>query len=498
MTNIFEQEFTKTFDYTDRDVGPAWFQRNAGSWELALNKGFLTGGKQLSQLKEEIMNVIHSSRETLLVCSFIIGDDELLDAIDKAVERGVRVYIITASKQRLQRNRDVDSLQEKMRLEHEMMLDRLASRALLRDAEAHAKFILADPKGYASRGVLSTANFTTEAFTHPELGIVLDDEEISLLYHIFIAAWWKLPEHELLEKGKLSAVRPLKPSIDSQLDEYLSDVGDFRITFPGRKRDLHAELLRLIRDSVGPIHISTYNISDDIPEIFSALVDAAASGKKIRLLIRPRARTTPIVEKLVRNGIEVRGLEGLHAKVLVTKTPNGYEAILMTANFEKISLYDGFEVGLLIRAKGATTLRDVLKHWWTNSQWSFELSKKYKDHIGVYRVLKDDVLEEHEIVSVHEEDLGEIQIRNLADYYSFQPEFREVNDACNVTYRWKIIPPILPSKCKPTESKDFPKLTLWKCKKGRLYISVKSEKELREVLKYEKLPNATIVYATPK
>ncbi|MCF2136447.1 MAG: phospholipase D-like domain-containing protein [Candidatus Thorarchaeota archaeon] len=498
MTLPFEKKFTYHVDNSDKTVTSAWFGREVKSWEIDLQSRVLMGGKSGGSLKRKVLEIITKSKEVIALCSFILGDKEIIDALMDAAGRDVRVYILTASEQRLRQSmsNDPDDLQERMRKEHESMLDLLAGTVLLRDAETHAKFIISDSKTDNRMGVLSTANFTTEAFEHPELGVVLNNAEISHLYKIFVSAWWTLAEHELLGKKRLNNIRPIVPPIDDDVDRLISQIGSFRITFPHRKTSLREEIIRLIRESATTIYISTYGISDDDDEVYTQLEDALASGKSVNLLIRPRAKTTPIVERLVRKGAEVRGLDWLHAKVVVSDTVKGVNALIMTANLEKISLQDGYEVGFILPKRHAVTLLKIIKHWWDNANWDYALSRRYRDCVGKYMIFHNGQPEQRTIKKKRVVDLGEIALADLADYYSFRPNFPETNDAIAVTYQWKITPPILPSICKPITDSKYPHLSLWERKKGKLYIAIKSEKELKEVLSVDRPPNAKIVLHT--
>ncbi len=494
MSNPFVIDKKFTVDYRDREIGPAWFACEAGAWEIEASTPILSGGEKGGSLKSMVLEIIRESEEILAICSFLISDGDLLKAILEASDRGVRVYIITASKDRIAKDTsEEETWQKQMQMEHEKMLNSLCSKTLLRDAQVHAKFIVSDPKSEQKRGILSTANFTTEAFLHPELGIVLNDSQIIELFSIFSAAWWGLGKRELLQPNLLSDARDILPSVSNEITNITKNLKEFVVTYPNRTTSLRKEIKRLFQDSTESIFIAIYGLSDD-DSTFKSLVSSV--GKKdVRLLVRPRPKTTPIIDDLKLKGAEVRGLDFLHAKVICTRTERGIEALLMTANLEKISLQDGFEVGIKLRGKAAKDILKVLYHWWNNANWEYADSKKLGEHLGAYLVLNDREFEKHEVEETKPIPLGEQPIEDLASLESFKPKFPDVRDMQRVVFSWTTQPRQLPKKCKPHKIEDLDEsIKVWKCDKNRIYISVSNQEELDRVLKTPEKPKVPIVY----
>jgi cardiolipin synthase len=494
MSNPFSFDKEFTVDYREREIGSAWFARESGAWEIETPATILSGGEGGGSLKSKVLEIIRESEEILAICSFLMSDDDLLDAILKASDRGVRVYILTASKDRISKDTsEEESWQKQMQIEHEKMLNSLCSKTLLRDAQVHAKFIVADPNGEQKRGVLSTANFTTEAFLHPEMGVVLNDSQIGELFSIFCSAWWGLGERELLEPNRLSDARDIIPSVSNEITNVTKNLKEFVVTYPNRATSLRKEIKRLFQESTEGIFIAVYGISDDDSTIKNL---ASSVGKKdVRLLVRPRPKTIPTIGDMKSKGAEVRGLDFLHAKVICTKTEGGVEALLMTANLEKISLQDGFEVGIKLRGKIAKDILKVLYHWWNNANWEYESSKKQGDHLGAYLKLSDREFEKHEVVEIKSVSLGEQPIDDLSSLESFKPKFPDVHDAHQAVFSWSTQPKQLPKKCKPHKIEGLDEsIEVWKCDKNRIYISVSNQEDLDRVLKTPERPKVPIVY----
>ncbi|MFW9804781.1 MAG: hypothetical protein ACFFFC_19150, partial [Candidatus Thorarchaeota archaeon] len=211
--------------------------------------------------------------------------------------------------------------------------------------------------------------------------------------------------------------------------------------------------------------------------------------------VRPRPRTTPIIDDLKMKGADVRGLDFLHAKVICTETERGPEALLMTANLEKISLQDGFEVGILLGGNTAKEILIVLDYWWENANWEYMQSKKLGQHLGAYLVMNNREFEKHEVEEAKAIPLGEQPIEDLASFEGFRPEFPDVSDGHRVVFSWTTQPRKLPKKCKPHRMEGVDdSIKVWRCEKNRIYISVSSKEELDKVLKIPEKPEVPILY----
>ncbi len=494
MTNPFVQDRTKLVSQIDQTIGPAWFSRDSDNWEKETSPPVLIGGHGGGTLKSEILDIVAGAEQIIAICSFLIGDDNLIESILDAARRGVRVYILTASKDRIaQDNLAEGSLQKKVQIENEQMLNKICRKTLLRDAQVHAKFILSDPAKKTRKGVLSTANFTYHALLHPEMGLTLGDDQIEELFMVFCSAWWDLGERELLKPNMLTDARKIEPPVSGEVSKIINNLQAFALTYRNRVTKLRSEISRLVLNAQDELFLATYGVSDDDP-IFEDIL-AQSSVKNVKILVRPRVKTTPLLHQLKENGAEVRGLDDLHAKVVCTKTSRGVEALLMTANLEKISLQQGFEVGLLTSGSIAEQIIELMDHWWENANWEYSISRKLGEHLGPYRVLKQNEFDEREVIESKTLPLGEITIEDLSMLDSFMPDFPKVDDVQKVEYSWRTIPRELPKKCKSYNIDNLaPYIDVWKCRKNQIFISVSSPEELSSVLDTEDLPNVPIVY----
>ena len=146
-----------------------------------------------------------------MLSSFLLADKELADAIQRAAERGVRVYVLLASEAHLGRKEPEKEFNKSCLEQHKSMLNRLAGYALFRSApHFHAKVVVIDPDT-ASAGILLTANLTTEALErNEELGVELSSAEVIEVSGYLKWAMWESAEHELIDPtDRFRVTKPL-------------------------------------------------------------------------------------------------------------------------------------------------------------------------------------------------------------------------------------------------------------------------------------------------
>ncbi|MEN8217622.1 MAG: phospholipase D-like domain-containing protein [Pseudomonadota bacterium] len=126
---------------------------------------------------QDIITAIDHAQDTVMLMSFLMADEALEDALMNAAKRGVRVYVLLAAENRLEKEPAADAeFDQKVLAQHKTMLDRLAGQVLVRSApNFHAKLVLIDTQA----GFLLTANLTKEALQrNEELAVVLTPPEI--------------------------------------------------------------------------------------------------------------------------------------------------------------------------------------------------------------------------------------------------------------------------------------------------------------------------------
>ncbi len=73
--------------------------------------------------EREISKAIEKAKELVVICSFLIQETEITNALLKASKKGVRIYLLTASEQRLNKDQGKESETENDRIdEHKKLL----------------------------------------------------------------------------------------------------------------------------------------------------------------------------------------------------------------------------------------------------------------------------------------------------------------------------------------------------------------------------------------
>ena len=184
----------------------------------------------------------------------------------------------------------------------------------------------------------------------------------------------------------------------------------------------------------------------------------------------------------------------LHAKVIATETVRGPEALIMTANLERVSLQEGFEVGITLTGREAKQVISVLDHWWKNANWEYATSKRLGEHLGAYLVPDGREFAKHEVTESKQIHLGEQEVPDLAYLAEFMPDLPEQSDVRSVTYTWTMTPAILPRERKAINAEgENPEIRLWRISKKRTVISVTNQEELAKVLATRDRPRVPIV-----
>lgn len=422
---------------------PCWHRRQPTTDETIerVGGGLLSTGPQGS-LGKALVEMIAEAEDTVLVASFLFSDRDLCDALLAAHDRGVRVYMLTASKARLASQRD-DDFTTKMIEEHQQLLDRLAGKVVLRAADCfHAKFIVVDHE-WAARGWLSTANFNPALYRSRELGLELDRAVAQRLAAWFAWAFWTCAEHELTgEKGRLRAVDPPPAAAKVPTDERVL------VTTP-KHQLLRERLLQWIHTSKRELWVSSYALENNA--VLSAIIERAKAGVPVTVLTRPRPAVREAVIALREAGARVIAHDKLHAKAVVCD----HGAVVMTANIAAHGLDDGFEVGVVLDDADRTALRQTLTRWAESFPWALSLGGPRADHIGDIWLAdqgKDNGL--RQVVEQLVEKLGDVVADDLLELEGtptpklVRPADRQQLPVA-LRYEWTVRAPHLPKGAKP-------------------------------------------------
>lgn len=384
---------------------------------------------------------IDAAREVVLVASFLLADRPLAEAMLRAAARGVRVYLLTASEQRVARLLDEDdSFETRMSDEHKRLLADLAGKVLLRSADHfHAKFLVIDPR-HAAQAWLSTANFNRALLDSVELGVWLEGQAARDLAAWFAWAFWQEAERELVERDRLRGVdkAPAVPPVP-----------DARLVCATTRSHtgLRDMVLAVITRARKEIWVSTYGLDAGHP-VVAALLAAAQRGVSVNVLTRPRGAVAAAVAALAAAGARIFAHDKLHAKALVSDAG----AMVMTANLERHGLDQGFEIGALLPASRAAGLLQTLRQWGAEFPWEYAGAPTRGQHLGELcltdKGLRDGI---HHVVAEEVVPLGDVTASDALDLAAtpdpkFVPPAAGPRHVQRVRFDWRVVPPRLPAK----------------------------------------------------
>lgn len=323
------------------------------------------------QIRQALLHVIRGASRKVLFCSFLFGDDQIVNALVEAAERlQGGVYVLTALDKSLQVDTgEVDEellgLPAQRRAErareqqdrHFQNLDRMARAGVwLRSArDCHAKLCVVDDE----IAVVTSANATRHAYEeNPENGVLVRDPGVAReLGRLFAHAWLHLVEHESPPGAALDlkGLDHRKRNPPSFLP--LSGGGDLHPvgTLHSAENSIREATLDLLENARRELVIASYSavsLRDHV--VGRALQKAMARGVQVLLVLRPRNLHRDqtdtcgfLCEGIPDDRLVVLGHDHTHAKAIVA---DGERALIWTGNLDGKAGYDsGIEVGVMMK-----------------------------------------------------------------------------------------------------------------------------------------------------
>lgn len=422
-----------------------------------------------------IVSTIASARTTIVAGAFLFSSPELEAALMDAARRGVRVYLLVASENRLLKEPKADSEFDQDRFEeHKQLLDRLAGWVFIRTAaDWHAKIVLVDD-GPEGSGFLLTANLTAEALSrNEELVVELGRREQEQAREVARWVLWSAAQHEVVEPGKLRAVSPVagvaKPAVEGPLVATLQDGGSLR-----------RAILDVIASSQQELIVASYGWDSSHPAV-AALCSRARAGCKVTVLARARPASMPALLELAQAGARVLIFRWLHAKAVWS---DAGRAVVTTANLEPQGLDRGIELGVVLDDERATELHGVLQGWAARAAHELRVGASLGEALGKASLWRSGKFEEVEIrktVAVNPEEiiaasadrlepppLGPVDVSALP-----RPLAHE-----HVLTR-TVMAPILDPRSKPTDGDGtWTRPQLFRDPKGRVVVAIDAPEQL--------------------
>ncbi|NLJ09892.1 MAG: phosphatidylserine/phosphatidylglycerophosphate/cardiolipin synthase family protein [Treponema sp.] len=396
-----KRKCTEKLDLRGREVGcPVWSPNinSGGSRQECLVKVYQSGPQR--RCINDIITAIGQAQQTVMLISFLIADAEFEKTLLDAADRGVRVYILTAAANKLEKEPEKDSEFERHVLEqHKCMLNKLAGKMLLRSAEYfHAKLILIDALQDDARGFILTANLTKEALErNEELAVELNKNEIISAFEHLRWAFWEAARHELQHPGRLSPINSLGKSPEPRVGQgFLATMPDNQLLTALKKIICNAER-RLIICSFG------WDANHILVEL---LLKRILEGLQVTVLCRIRPKNMPAMIDLSEAGATVLGFPLLHAKA-VWNDKN--EAIVMSANFEDESFSKSLEYGVILQDERAGNIGNIMAEWEKHAPYRLFHKPKLGDlPANEVIIWKNNNLEKKKILNCYPVDLGEV------------------------------------------------------------------------------------------
>jgi phosphatidylserine/phosphatidylglycerophosphate/cardiolipin synthase-like enzyme len=318
---------------------------------------FYTCGENLS-LKGKLIQLIDEARICIKLCSFIITDDELFEALhDKAKSSDVAIFILTQLDPKKLENTDLlsnnlteEEIKESSIKIHLAKLKKLYEQGVHARAatNVHAKFILTDHK----TAMVTSANLTKPSLnSNTESGVIVSRSITEDLERLFDSIFLKGTEYRRFigsRKNKM-LVTSSENTLQNE-DLCITQDSNLLITYESHENRIYHAIIRLIEESKEFVYLSTYSIVQlkKLKEFLEAVKGARARDVKVRIFSRGMNYRSDHLEgcqELFEIGCEIYGDLYNHSKGVI----NEKEGILFTANIDgNHGLKSGFEVGVIL------------------------------------------------------------------------------------------------------------------------------------------------------
>lgn len=334
-------------------------------------------------LKKEILKLISDATSVLKICSFIITDKEIFNAIlNKAKETPVAIFILTQlDSTKLENSLSLADFITEEELKENPARTHLKYIKLLYDngihvrasLSAHSKFIVAD----RTVGFITSANFTTPSLTfNTESGAYLDEKSSKDLDKLFDVIFLQGTTYKQFlgtkKKGKILVVQS-----EVNIDSYLlpkSELSDLRYTCENLSNNLLDEIISVIEEANEYLYLSTYSIVglNSLEELFQSIYRIIKKGVSVYIFCRGmnyRNDHLEGVSKLSEIGCKVYADVYNHSKGVI----NEKAGLIFTANIDgNHGLNNGFEVGSVLNESQRKEFLDFHKKLIETSFYEFK------------------------------------------------------------------------------------------------------------------------------
>lgn len=334
-------------------------------------------------LRNEILRLISESCEVIKICSFIITDRDIYEAIlNKAKSSNTAIFILTQLDQeklkdpeRLSESITEEEIKENTAQIHLSFINKLYEQGVHVRAttSAHAKFIIADRR----KGFITSANLTTPSLTiNTESGVYLnerDANELDKLFDVIFLQGTTYRQYIGVNRTKTLVVQNDVTLQKKFLPNH--EVSSVRYTYENATTNLYGELIRIIRTSKEFIYLSTFSIVglEFLPELTDEIRNAIGRGVNINIFCRGmnhRSDHLTGCEILKGLGCIIFGDGYNHSKAIISEN----SGLIFTANIDGYhGLKNGFEVGYVLNETMRSEFLAIHKKLIETSIYSYEL-----------------------------------------------------------------------------------------------------------------------------
>lgn len=390
---------------------------NGSGWKSSeqSNLSIFESGEQKT-LFFKIINAIDKAQEFVCLQSFLIQDSALIDSLLKAVERKVKVFVLSSAEARLK-----DRIEEEtgfIKANYIQLIDKkFRNHFVHRTAENfHAKYILIDPKTNP-KGFICTNNFTENGFSkNPELAVELNKEQCEELFNVFVYHFW---EHSTDEQTATTEFEKVKPANKFSL----SKLNNILLTSPNSELNtLNEALKNAVRNGKKSISLSTFQL-DKNTELIKTILENAKQGIEVTLFCRPTEKQfNEQLKDLLEAGVQIYFHSLIHAKSLLIDENIGF---VFTANLTDNGLEKGLEVGVKLNEQQTADLQKIHTNWKKDFQSKAIRIANIKD-LKELEVFKDGKLTKKILLDDSKEEKRKtIKVSDLLSFFNQKPELKD-------------------------------------------------------------------------
>lgn len=379
------------------------------------NLSIFESGEQKT-LFSKIISAIDKAQEFVCLQSFLIQDSALIDSLLKAVERKVKVFILSSAEAQLKDR--IDEETDFIKANYIQLIDnKFKNHFVHRTAEQfHAKYILIDPKTNP-KGFICTNNFTENGFAkNPELAVELNREQCEELLKIFVYHFW---EHSTDEQTATTEFEKVKPANKFSL----SKLNNILLTSLNKELNtLNVALINAVKNAKKSISLSTFQF-DKNTKLIKSILEKAKQGIEVTLFCRPNEKQfNEQLKDFLEAGVQIYFHSLIHAKSLLIDENIGF---VFTANLTDIGLEKGLEVGVKLNEQQTADLQKTHTNWKKDFQSKAIKTANIKD-LKELEVFKDGKLTKKILLDDNKEEKRKIiKVSDLLSFFNQKPELKD-------------------------------------------------------------------------